>query len=81
MKLLKITQSPTSSEIWAEIVRYGNTINILISGPFMNEAVIWYLMECDNVSNLEFTPGEELSLTLENWDGTTVDYCFKRQYS
>ena len=80
MKLLTIAQSPVTGEIWAEIVRYGNTINMLIAGQFMNEAEIWYLMECDNVSNLEFTEGEELSLTLENWDGTSVDYCFKRLY-
>ena len=79
MKLLKIAQSPVTGEIWAEISCRNQVLNMLITGQFLYECEIGYLMECDNTSNIEFDEYEQLSLTAVI-DGTSVDYCFKRLY-
>ena len=79
MKLLKIAQSPITGEIWAEIAYRNQVLNMLITGQFLYECEIGYLMECDNTSNIEFDEYEQLSLTAVI-DGTSVDYCFKRLY-
>ena len=79
MKLLSIQQSPTLGSVSAKIEKYGQVLDMIITGQFMWECEVGYLMECENVSNVEFIEGESLTFTVTDGD-TSVNYEFARLY-
>ena len=79
MKLLSIEQSPTLGSVSAKIQKYGQELNLIIAGQFMWECEVGYLMECENVSNVDFIDGESLTFTVTDGN-TSVDHEYVRLY-
>ncbi len=79
MKLLSIEQSTTLGSISAKIQKYGQVLDLIIAGQFMWECEVGYLMECENVSNVDFIEGESLTFTVTDGN-TSVDHEFVRLY-
>lgn len=79
MKLLSIQQSPTLGSVSAKIQKYGQVLDMIITGQFMWECEVGYLMECGNVSDVDFIDGESLTFTVNDGISST-DYYFERLY-
>ena len=79
MKLLSIEQSTTLGSISAKIQKYGQELNLIIASQFMWECEVGYLMECENVSNVDFIEGERLTFTVTDGN-TSVDHEYVRLY-
>ena len=79
MKLLSIEQSTTLGSISAKIQKYGQVLDLIIASQFMWECEVGYLMECENVSNVDFIDGESLTFTVTDGN-TSVDHEYVRLY-
>ena len=79
MKLLSIEQSTTLGSISAKIEKYGQVLDLIIASQFMWECEVGYLMECENVSNVDFIEGESLTFTVTDGN-TSVDHEYVRLY-
>ena len=79
MKLLSIEQSTTLGSISAKIQKYGQVLDLIIASQFMWECEVGYLMECENVSNVDFIEGESLTFTVTDGN-TSVDHEYVRLY-
>ena len=79
MKLLYAAQSDTCGHVIAKVVRRGKTIEMTIADTYFNDSEVYYLLQCDNVSDVNFTEYESLSFTVTDGISST-DYNFERLY-
>lgn len=81
MKLLSIIQHPTNGHVVATIEYFGAPTDFVIVTSTFEPAEIAELVNCDNVTNIDFTENQNLNFYYKETPDSPSKYIeFERQY-